>query len=158
MNDRPLEYVPQFGSKFIRQAWLDDECGTPFPLRTFAQRWCFVAGEQHDRDISCSRVALQMLEELPSVIATERQVCDDDIRAARFASAQTRLRRVGCGDRLKPKNGKALNVQFAGVVVIIDDEYQRLGRNLARLTGVHGRTVWDLPLGGRLPRYMALVC
>jgi CheY-like chemotaxis protein len=136
--------VPKFCSKFIGQARLDDESGAAFSLGTFPQRWRFVPGEQHDRDISCSSVALQLLDELPSVITAERQVRDDDVRA-RFASVSTGLRRVLRGDRFKAENGKTLNVQFAGVVVVIDDEYQRLGRNLARFTGVHGRTVWDLP-------------
>ena len=45
----------------------------------FSQRWFSVAGKQDDRDVSRSRLTVQLLNQLPSVSATQRQVRDDDV-------------------------------------------------------------------------------
>jgi hypothetical protein len=42
-----------------------------------------------------------------------------------------------------PRSHNALDVQFTGVVVVVDDEYQRLRRNVSRATTVHGG--WTIP-------------
>jgi hypothetical protein len=41
-------------------------------LGAFSQRRCSVAGEQDDRNVSRSWLALQILNQLPSLTATQR--------------------------------------------------------------------------------------
>ena len=56
---------------------------------------------------------------------------------------ESHARRKACSqsaavDRLETESDKANDVQFTGIVVIVDDEYQRPGRDVSRVTAVHG--------------------
>ena len=88
----------------------------------FSQRWCSVAGEQNDRNLSSSRVALQIVNELPSLTATQREVRHDDVRV-KIPSPAVGLLAIGRLDCLETERDKALDVQFTCVVVIVDDEH-----------------------------------
>ena len=48
------------------------EAGTALELGAFSQRWSSAAGEQDDRYASRSRLALQTLNQLPSVTVAQR--------------------------------------------------------------------------------------
>jgi hypothetical protein len=135
-----VEYVPQFGRKFIGQTWLHEERGAALTLRAFAQLRFSVAGEQDDRNVSRSRLALQVLNELPSVGASEGQVRDHNVWV-RFLSLAIGMRTVTRRDRLETGSGKACDVHFTGVVVVVDDQYQRPGGDVAPVTAVHVRGV-----------------
>jgi hypothetical protein len=137
-----LVCLPKFGRKCIGQTRLHEERGTTFTLGAFAQRWCTVACEQDDRDIPCSRLALQILNELPSVSAAQSQVRDDDVwvRFPRLAKSLFTVTRL---DRLETCGGKTHDVQLRGIVLVVDDEHQRPGRNESRVTAVHGVRVWN---------------
>jgi hypothetical protein len=54
------------------------------------------------------------------------------------------LRTVNRLDRLESERGKARDVQFTGIVVVVDDEHQRPGSNGARLMA---QRMWDFPTG-----------
>jgi hypothetical protein len=69
MSNGPVKYLPKFDRKFIRETRLHEERGTALTLSASAQRGCRIAGEQDDGDVSRSRFALQILNELPSVTA-----------------------------------------------------------------------------------------
>lgn len=69
MNNSPVENLPKFGRKVIGETRLHDERGAALTFGAFAQRWRSVACEQDDWDIPRSRLALQVLNELPSVSA-----------------------------------------------------------------------------------------
>jgi hypothetical protein len=142
MSNGPVKYVPKFDRKFIRETRFHDERGTARTLGAFAQRGCRVAGEQDDRNVSRSYFPLQILNELPSVTARYGQVGNDDVRV-RLPSSLPGLRTVSRPDRLETESGEAPDVQFTGVVVVVDDEYQRPGRNVARFMCVH----LELPTG-----------
>ena len=106
-------------------------------LSAFSQRWCGVAGKQDDGNVSRSRVTLEILNQLPSITGTQRQVRHDDVRV-KTPSPAVGLFAIGGLDCLETERGKTMDVKFTRVVVIVDDEYQRLRRNVARATAVHG--------------------
>jgi hypothetical protein len=106
-------------------------------LGAFSQRWSSVAGEQDDRYVSRSRLALQALNQLPSVTVAQREVRDDDVRM-KFPGPAVGLLAISRLDCLEAERGKALDVHFARVVVIVDDEYQRSGRRVPGTTAIHG--------------------
>jgi hypothetical protein len=81
-----------------------------------------VAGEHDDRYLSRPRLALQILNQLPSVTVAQRQVGDDDVRM-KIPSAAAGLLAISGPDCLKTEKGKALDVKFTRVGVIVDDEY-----------------------------------
>ena len=124
MNDGPLEHVPKLGRKLVGQTWLHEETGTTLVLGAFSQGWRSMTGEQDDRNVSSSRLALQILNELPSVTATQREVGDDDVRV-KIPSPAVGLLGVGRRDCLETESPKALDAQFTRVVVIVDDEHHR---------------------------------
>jgi hypothetical protein len=105
-------------------------------LGSLSQRRCCVAGEQHDRNASRSWLTLQILNQLPSLTATQRQVGDDDVRM-NVPSSAVSLLAISGPECLETESGKTLNVQFARVVVIVDDEYQRPGRRVPGTTAIH---------------------
>jgi len=136
MNIGPTQYVPDFGRKFIRQTWLHEERRTALMLGAFSQRWIRVAGEQDDRYVSRSRLALQILNQLPSVTVAQREVGDHDVRMI-VASAAVSLVAITGSDCPETEKDKALDVQFTRVVVVVNHEYQRSGRRLPG-TAIHG--------------------
>jgi hypothetical protein len=99
-----------------------------------------MAGKQDDWDVSRLRFALQILNELPSVTSRQGQVRDDDVWV-RFPRLAKSLFTVTRRDRLETQGGKTHDVQLTGIVVIVDDEHQRPGRNPSRVTAVHGVSV-----------------
>ena len=122
MLNGPVKYLPQFCRKFIGQTRLHEECSTALTLGAFAQLRFRVASEQDDRNVSRSRFAFEILNELPSVTARQRQVRDDDVRM-RFQGPATGLRTISGRDGPETPKSKARDVQFTGVVVVVDDEY-----------------------------------
>jgi hypothetical protein len=88
----------------------------------FSQRRRIVAGEQDDGNVSRSSLALQNLNQLPSLTATQREVRDDDVRA-KIPRLAVALLAISGPDCLETESNKALDVQFTRVVVIVDDEY-----------------------------------
>ena len=80
MTNGPVEYCRSSAASSSGKHGFTKNAGTSFPLGAFSQRLSRVAGEQDDRDVSRSRLALQILNELPSVTATQRQIGDDDVR------------------------------------------------------------------------------
>ena len=138
MNSGCLEHLPKFDGEFIRWARLHEKCRAPLTLRAFAQRRCVVAREEDDGDLPRSRFAFQIPDKLPSVAAPQCQVGYDNVRV-RFPSASTSLRALGRGDGFETKSGKAHSIQLAGVVVVVDDEYQRPAGGVTRATTVHLR-------------------
>jgi hypothetical protein len=64
--------VPQFGRKFVGKTWLHEETGTALVLGTLSHRRCGVAGDYHNLNVSRSRVALQIPNQLPSVTVSQR--------------------------------------------------------------------------------------
>jgi len=95
-----------------------------------------VAGEQDDRYVSRSRLALQILNQLPSVTVAQLEVGDDDVRTI-LPSAAVGLIAITGSDCPETEKDKALDVQFTRVVVIVNHEYQRSGRRLPG-TAIHG--------------------
>jgi hypothetical protein len=142
MHNSPLEYVPQFGRKFVGKTWLHEETGTAFLLGTLAHRRCGVAGDYHNWNVSRSRVALQLLNQLPSVTVSQRELRDDDV-GVKFPSPAASLLTISSRDCLETKQGKTLDVQVTRVVVILDDEYQRSGRPVPRTAAIHW---FEIPL------------
>jgi hypothetical protein len=152
----PVEYVPQFGRKFVGQTRLHEERGAALTVGAFTQLRFRVAGEQDDRNVSSSRFVFEILNELSSITAGQGQVRNDNVRT-RFPGPATGLRTVSRCNRLETQSGKARNVQFTGVVVVVDDEYQGPRRNVARATPVHGRESGAFP-ASRLRSGPTLVC
>lgn len=72
--------MAKFGRKFVGQTWLHEEACTARTYSTFSQRCCGVSGEQDDRNGLRSRVTLQILNQLPSVTASQCEISDDDVR------------------------------------------------------------------------------
>jgi hypothetical protein len=105
-------------------------------LGALSQRWRSVASEQDDGDVSRSRVALQIVNQLPSITAAQRQVRNDDVWV-KFPCATAGLLTIGGVDCFETERDKALNVKLTRVVVVVDDEYQRSGRRVPRATAVH---------------------
>jgi hypothetical protein len=105
-------------------------------LGAFSQRWSSVASEHNHRDVSRSRLALQVLNQLPSVTVAQREVRDDDVRM-RFPSPAVGLVAISGPDCFETEKDKALDVKFTRVVVIVDDKYQRSGRRVPGTTAVH---------------------
>jgi hypothetical protein len=105
-------------------------------LGAFSQRRCSVASEQHDRNASRSWVALQILNQLPSLTATQGQVCDDDV-GMKIPRSAVSLLAISGPDCLETESDKALDVQLSRIVVIVDDEYQRSGRRVPGTTAIH---------------------
>ena len=101
-------------------------------------------GEQDNRNVSSARLAFQILNELPSVTAPYREVCDDDV-GVKIPRPAISLPALGSFDGLETQRAKADNVQFTRVVVIVDDEYQRTRRNVARAAAVHRREPGKFP-------------
>jgi hypothetical protein len=137
MTIGPVEYVSNFGRKFIRQTWLHEEPGTALMLGAFSQRWSRVAGEHDDRYVSRSRLALQALNQLPSVTVAQRQVRNDDVRT-RFPSPAVGLVAISGPDDFETEKDKALDVKLTRVVVVVDDKYQRSGRRVPGTPAIHG--------------------
>jgi hypothetical protein len=137
MTIGPIEYVSNFGRKFIRQTWLHEERGTALMLGAFSQRWSSVAAEQDDRYVSRSRLALQTLNQLPSVTVAQREVRHDDVRM-KFPSPAVGVLAISGPDCVETERDKAQDVKFTRVVVIVDDEYQRSGRGVPGTTAIHG--------------------
>jgi len=106
-------------------------------LGAFSQCWSRVCGEQDDWNVSRSRLALQILNQLPSVTVAQRQVGDDDVRMI-IPGAAVGLVAISGADCFKTEQGKALDVQFTRVVVIVDHEDQRSGRRVPGMTAIHG--------------------
>ena len=69
MNGGPLEHVPKSGREFVGQTWLQEETGTALTLGALSYARRSIAGEQDDRNLSRSRLALQVVNQLPSVAA-----------------------------------------------------------------------------------------
>jgi hypothetical protein len=138
MKSGRLEHLPKFDGELIRWARLHEKCRAPLTLRALAQRRCVVAREKDDGDIARSRLAFQIPNKLPSVTARQCQVSYDNVRV-RFPGAPTSLRALGRGDRFETKSGKARHIQFAGVVVVVDDEHERPAGCNTRATAVHLR-------------------
>ena len=122
MTIAAIEYVPKSGRKFVGQAWLHEEPGTALMFGAFSQRRRIVAGEHDDGNVSRSRLALQILNQLPSLTATQGEVGDDDVRM-KVPSSAVSLLAISGFERLETESDKALDVQFTRVVVIVDDEY-----------------------------------
>jgi hypothetical protein len=156
MNNRPVDYLAKFDGKRIGKARLRKERGTACTPSAFPHGWSNVACEHDDWDIPCSRLALQILNELPSVSDGQRQLRDDDIWA-RFPRLAKRLFTVARIDRLETEGGQASDVQVTSIVVLVDDEDQRPRRNAFRVTAVHGAQVAP-PTCPRLSRENRLVC
>ena len=98
-----------------------------------------MAGKHDDRDVSRVRVALQCLNELPSVSAREGQFRDEDVRML-FTRVMRGLRIVSRCDCLEAKRSKGLDVHFTGIVVAVNDEYHRPERDGTRVSAMHGET------------------
>ena len=124
MNDAPVEHVSKSCRKFVGQTWLDEEAGTALTLGAFSQRSFVVTGQQNDGNRSSSCLGLQIVKQLPAVAATQRQVRYDDVRV-RIPSLAVSLVRVGRRDCVESESRKALDIQLARVVMIVDDEHQR---------------------------------
>ncbi len=105
-------------------------------LGAFSQRRSSVAGEHHDRYVSRSRLALQALNQLPSVTVAQGQVRDDDVRM-KIPSSAVGLLAISGPDCFETEKDKALDVKFTRVVVIVDDKYQRPGRRVPGTTAIH---------------------
>ena len=106
-------------------------------LGAFSQRRCSMAGEQHDRNGPRSWLALQILNQVPTVTATQREVRDDYVWME-IPSPAVCLLAISGLDCLETESDKALDVQFTRVDVIVDDEYQRSGRRGPGTTAIHG--------------------
>ena len=106
-------------------------------LGAFSQRWSTVAGEQDDRYVSRSRLALQVLNELPAVTVAERQVGDDDVRM-NFPCPAAGFPAISSPDCLETEQDKALDVELTRVVVIVYDEYQWSDWRVPGTAAIHG--------------------
>jgi len=106
-------------------------------LGAFSQCWSRVPGEQDDRNVSRSRLALQILNQLPSVTVAQCEVGDDDVRVI-IPSAAVGLVAISGSDCLETEKDKALDVQLTRIVVIVDHEDQRSGRRVPGTTAIHG--------------------
>ena len=78
-----------------------------------------MSGEQDHRNVSRSRVTLQILNQLPSVTASEREVGDDDIWV-KFPSPLAGLLSIRGFDCRETEQAKALDVHVPSVGMIVD--------------------------------------
>ena len=69
-NDGPVEHLPKCVCQVVGEKRLHEETGAALVLGAFSQGCRSVASEQDDRNVSSSRLALQILDQLPSISAT----------------------------------------------------------------------------------------
>jgi hypothetical protein len=62
MLNGPVEQVPKCDREFVWETRLHEEAGTALMLGAFTQRWFVVAGKQDDRNLSSSRLTLQIVK------------------------------------------------------------------------------------------------
>ena len=104
MYSGPFEHVPKFGRQFVGKTWLHEETGTALLLGAFPQRGFVVAREQNNWNLSRSCVALQIVKQLPSVTAGQREVRDDDVGVA-IEGLAVGGAGIGGRDRVEPERG-----------------------------------------------------
>src|SRR5690242_2681844 len=75
-------------------------------LGAFSQRWSRVASEHNDRYVSRSRLALEVLNQLPSVTVAQREVRDDHVWM-RFPSPPVGLVAISGPDCFETEEDKA---------------------------------------------------
>lgn len=111
--------------KIIWQTRFHQERRAPFLLGSRTHASLALAGHNHDWNLPCPGVTVEVLNELPSGV--HRDLRRDDVRM-RDPRSRVSVRNVIDGVGLKPEGRERLSVQFTRVGIAIHDENQRVFR------------------------------